>query len=152
MQSTFLSSSSLFFNPFRCSRTRLQNHNRKKAISTKIIATRRSEAHDQNCSGRLVDENMIVLRKRIHELKMIESNYEPPTDWMEWEKRYYTSYDSIICDVLGVLQSQLMNSRPSLALGILALIMLSVPTSTALMFFHLIETVKGIVVSGIHMI
>ncbi|XWS34521.1 hypothetical protein CRYUN_Cryun21dG0045400 [Craigia yunnanensis] len=113
---------------------------------------RRSEAHDQNCSGRLVDENMIVLRKRIHELKMIERNYEPPADWMEWEKRYYTSYDSIICDVLGVLQSQLMNTRPSFALGMLVLIMLSVPTSAAVMIFHVMEITKGIVESGIYMI
>ncbi|OMO88103.1 hypothetical protein COLO4_20457 [Corchorus olitorius] len=94
---------------------------------------------------------MIVLRKRIHETKMIERNYEPPADWMEWEKRYYTSYDSMICDVLGVLQSQLMNTRPSLALGMLALVTLSVPTSAAFMFFHFMEMAKGLVASGIHM-
>ncbi|XWS69302.1 hypothetical protein CRYUN_Cryun04dG0167500 [Craigia yunnanensis] len=147
-----MGSTSLFFNPFLCSRTCLQNHHPKKVISTKIFAMRRSDAHDQNCSGRLVDENMIVLRKRIHEQKMIEHNYEPPEDWMEWEKRYYTSYDSIICDVLCVLQSQLMNTRPSLALGMLVLIMLCVPTSAAVMFFHLMEITKGVVVAGIHMI
>ena len=85
---------------------------------------------------------MIVLQKRIHDVKMIERNYEPPADWMEWEKRYYTSYDSIICDVLGVLQSQLMNTRPSLALGMLALIMLSLPTSAAVMFLHLMKITR----------
>ncbi|XP_022725978.1 uncharacterized protein LOC111282234 [Durio zibethinus] len=146
-----MESTSLSFNPSLCSRTCFQNHHRNKAISRKILAMRRSEAHDQNCSRRLVDENMIVLRKRIHELKMIQRNYEPPADWMEWEKRYYTSYDSIICDVLGVLQSQLMNTRPSLALGMLALIMLSVPTAAALTFFHLMEITKG-VVAAIHLI
>ncbi|XVF02811.1 hypothetical protein REPUB_Repub04eG0206400 [Reevesia pubescens] len=145
-----MASSSLFFNPFPTSRTCLQNHHPKKAISTKIFSIRR-EAHDQNASGRLVDENMIVLRKKIHELKMIERNYEPRADWMEWEKRYYTSYDSIICDVLGVLQSQLMNTRPSLALGMLVLIMLSVPTSAALLFSYLMEITKGVVLSGIQM-
>ncbi|XVF43658.1 hypothetical protein PTKIN_Ptkin02bG0058500 [Pterospermum kingtungense] len=149
MESTSLSS-----NPFLSSRTCLQNHHLKRPmISTKVFAMRRSrsEAHDQNCSGRLVDVNMIVLRKRIHEQKMIERNYEPPEDWMEWEKRYYTSYDSIICDVLGVLQTLLMNTRPSLALGMLALIMLSVPTSAAVMFFHLMDMTKGVVEAGIHM-
>ncbi|XVE74730.1 hypothetical protein DITRI_Ditri12bG0041200 [Diplodiscus trichospermus] len=146
------STSDLFFNPFLCSRTCFRNHHPRKAISTKIFAMRRSEAHDHNCSGRIVDENMIVLRKRIHELKMIERNYEPPADWMEWEKRYYTSYDSIICDVLGVLQSQLMNTRPSLALGMLALVMLSVPTSAAVMFFHLMEITKGVTDAASHMI
>ncbi|XVE85378.1 hypothetical protein DITRI_Ditri17bG0086000 [Diplodiscus trichospermus] len=148
------SSSSSLFNPLRSSRTSLRNHHRRKAISTTIFARRRSEAHHdhQNCSGRLVDENMIVLRKRIQEKKMMERNYEPPADWMEWEKRYYTSYDSIICDVMGVLQSHLMNTRPSLALGLLALIMVSVPTSAAVMIFHLMEIAKGVAVSGIHMI
>ncbi|GKV14461.1 hypothetical protein SLEP1_g25341 [Rubroshorea leprosula] len=28
---------------------------------------------------------MIVLRKRIHEMKMIERNYELPEDWMDWD-------------------------------------------------------------------
>ncbi|XP_021293257.1 uncharacterized protein LOC110423366 [Herrania umbratica] len=150
MESTSLCSSSLSFNPFSSSRTCLRNHRQRKAISMKTFAMRR-EAHDQNCSGRLVDENMIVLRKRLHELKMIERNYEPPANWMEWEKRCYTSYDSIICDVMGVLQSQLMNTRPSLALGMLALIVLSVPTSAAVMFFHVMEITKGVLVAGIHM-
>lgn len=149
MESTSLISS----NPFLSSGTscRVQNHHRLKnrISSTKILSMRRrsrsSEAYDhQNCSGRLVDANMIVLRKRIHERKMIERNYEPPEDWMEWEKRYYTSYDSIICDVLGVLQTLLMNTRPSLALGLLVLISLSVPTSAAVIFFHLMDMTKGV--------
>lgn len=90
----------------------------------------------------MVDENMIVLRKRIHEMKMIERNYEAPSDWMEWEKQYYASYDSMICDALGVLQNQLMNTRPSLALGIVVLIALSVPTSSAFVLFHLVDLCK----------
>ncbi|QCE08534.1 hypothetical protein DEO72_LG9g3563 [Vigna unguiculata] len=99
---------------------------------------------DQNFSGRLVDEGMITLRKRIHEMNMIERNYEPPSDWMDWEKRYYTKYDSIICDALGVLQTQLMNTRPSFALGAMALVAISVPTSSALVFFHLVQLAKTV--------
>ncbi|TXG57242.1 hypothetical protein EZV62_018555 [Acer yangbiense] len=100
---------------------------RKRVSKAKVFATR-----DRDYQGRVVDESMIVLRKRLHEMKMVERNYEPPTEWMEWEKRYYTSYDSIICEVMGVSQSCLMNTRPSLALGMLALVLLSVPTSTAM--------------------
>ncbi|MFQ6648926.1 hypothetical protein Gotur_021420 [Gossypium turneri] len=135
-------------------------HRSRKPISTatpKIFAARRSDNDDLSCSGvggggrrRLVDENMIVLRKRIHEIKMIERNYEPPADWMEWEKRYYTSYDSIICDVLGVLQSQLMNTRPSLALGMVAVMMLSLPASAAFVVVHAVEMIKRIMETGMH--
>ncbi|KAK8498686.1 hypothetical protein V6N12_000988 [Hibiscus sabdariffa] len=47
----------------------------------------RSHNDDPNCNcggrpRRPVDEDMIVLRKRIHEMKMVERNYEPPADWM----------------------------------------------------------------------
>ncbi|KAK8498689.1 hypothetical protein V6N12_000991 [Hibiscus sabdariffa] len=66
-----------------------------------MSASGRSHNDDSNCNcggrrRRPVDEDMIVLRKRIHEMKMVDRNYEPPTNWMEWEKRYYTSYDSIL--------------------------------------------------------
>ncbi|KAI9170280.1 hypothetical protein LWI28_025485 [Acer negundo] len=119
---------------------------RKRVSKAKVFAT-----HDRDYQGRVVDENMIVLRKRMHEMKMVERNYEPPAEWMEWEKRYYTSYDSIICEVMGVLQSCLMNTRPSMALGMLALVLLSVPTSTAMFSFQILEITKGIL-AGIHIL
>lgn len=117
---------------------------------SRIVASSRKEAHDhyQNYSSRLVDENMIVLRKKIHEMKMVERNYEPPAEWMDWEKRYYTSYDSFICQVMGLLQSQLMNTRPSLALAFMALIVFSVPASTFMVLSHLMEITKGALTSG----
>ncbi|KAJ9163233.1 hypothetical protein P3X46_022960 [Hevea brasiliensis] len=119
-----------------------------KRSSTRVFAARR-EAHDQNYSGRLVDSNMIVLRKRIHEMKMLERNYEPPSHWMEWEKHCFTSYDSFICEVVGVLQSQLMNTRPSFALGLFALIAFSVPISSTLVFSSFFEISK-IAFGGFH--
>ncbi|KAI3976622.1 hypothetical protein MKX01_008480 [Papaver californicum] len=111
-----------------------------------------SSSQDNNryyYGGRLVDENMIVLRKRIHETKMIERNYEPPSDWMDWEKKYYTSYDTNICSVVGVLQAKLMNMRPSVALGTIAVITLSVPVSTAMIGFHLFQ-IANTVLSSFH--
>ncbi|KAL3501850.1 hypothetical protein ACH5RR_036299 [Cinchona calisaya] len=130
-----------------------RKHARSSNSATTLFAMGRSEAdyHDhQNFNGRLVDENMIVLRKRIHETKMIEKNYEPPSEWMDWEKRYYTSYDSMICEAMGFLQSHLMKTRPSLAIGMIALVTLSVPTSSFLVMSQLMELTKG-VLGGIHM-
>ncbi|KAE8687371.1 xylosyltransferase 1-like [Hibiscus syriacus] len=151
-----MGSKSICIKPFL---SRLPNHRPRKStskVTPTISAARRSDSDDPNsyCGGRRrrpVDENMIVLRKRIHEMKMIERNYEPPADWMEWEKRYYTIYDSIICDVLGVLQSMLMNTRPSFALGMVALMVLSLPTSAAFVVLHAVYVTKRIVETGIHL-
>ncbi|TKY50939.1 hypothetical protein E2542_SST22446 [Spatholobus suberectus] len=146
MQSTLVNSSPIF-HPF--SSLKPCSNGRKASSFAPIMASMRGSA-DQNFSGRLVDESMIILRKRIREMNMIERNYEPPSDWMDWEKRYYTSYDSIICEAVGVLQTQLMNTRPSLALGAMTLVAISVPTSTAVVFFHLVELAKA-VLAGVHL-
>ncbi|TMW87712.1 hypothetical protein EJD97_019588 [Solanum chilense] len=124
----------------------------KASRRTPTLAIRR-EAHDQNYNsndfGR-VDENLIVLRKRIHEMKMVETNHEPPTEWMDWEKSLYMDYDSNICELMGLLQAQLMDTRPSLVLGMVGLIALSVPTSTIVVLFHLLELAKGVLANGLH--
>ncbi|KAJ6318365.1 hypothetical protein OIU76_013828 [Salix suchowensis] len=140
MAATSPCSSSLSHHPLLSpSKTKLDS---RKRVCSRISASGR-ESRDQNYfSGRIVDENMIVLRKRIHEMKMAERNYEPPSNWMGWEKRYFTSYDSLICEMMGFLQSQLMETRPSLALGFIALISLSVSMSTAMMFFQFTEMFK----------
>ncbi|KAF8390031.1 hypothetical protein HHK36_024552 [Tetracentron sinense] len=108
-------------------------------MSSRVFAARK-DSYDRNYDGKLVDENMIVLRKRIHEMKMIE----PPSDWMEWEKQYYANYDSDICEAMGLLQSLLMKTRPSLALGMVALITLSVPASIVMVLFNFMEIAKDL--------
>ncbi|KAF6138895.1 hypothetical protein GIB67_025624 [Kingdonia uniflora] len=55
---------------------------------------------------------------------------KPPSNWMQWEKEYHKCYDSDICEAMGFLQAQLKNTRPSLTLGVLGLVALSMPTST----------------------
>ncbi|KAI4313824.1 hypothetical protein L6164_026774 [Bauhinia variegata] len=150
MQSTrLISSPFLPFHQFSSSKT--GSRCRKTTLPSRIMATRQ-EAADRDFGGRLVDESMIVLRKRIHEMKMMERNYEPPSDWMAWEKRYYTSYDSMICDAMGILQTQLMNTRPSLALGIIALVAMSVPTSAAVVLSHLLDMSKVVFLGINHLI
>ncbi|TQD72587.1 hypothetical protein C1H46_041902 [Malus baccata] len=107
-----------------------------------------SRGHD-NYDGRLVDEDMIMLRMRIHDAEMLEEdNHQPPSNWMRWEKQYYAHYNSDICEGVGLLQSQLMNTRPSVALGMLALVTISVPISTAALMFPLLDIFKGILASG----
>lgn len=91
-----------------------------------------------------MDESMLVLRKRIHEMKMVERNYEPPEEWMEWEKQCYPSYDEFICKFVGFLQLHLMNTRPSLALGMLLLVTMSVPASMVMIAQQLMEATCGV--------
>ncbi|KAK6790706.1 hypothetical protein RDI58_009787 [Solanum bulbocastanum] len=66
-----------------------------RRLSTNIIRTmttlamiRRDEAHDPNYyNDRNVDENMIALRKRIQDMKMIERKYEPQGESSRREKK-----------------------------------------------------------------
>ncbi|XP_042479392.1 uncharacterized protein LOC122060234 [Macadamia integrifolia] len=127
-----------------CRKTRLRRY------PMTLAAARGDNCGGGSGRGRLVDENMIVLRKRIQEMKMVESNQEAPEEWMEWEKRYYTDYDSDVCEAVGLLQTQLMKTRPSVALGMVALVTLSVPTSTFMVALQLMEMARKIL-SEIHL-
>ncbi|KAK4608648.1 hypothetical protein RGQ29_002166 [Quercus rubra] len=112
-----------------------------------VHASNKRDAYGRDYDGKVVDENMIILRMRIHEMKMEETHQEPPSHWMEWEKQYFANYYSDVCEAMGFLQSQLMNARPSLALGVVALVMLSVPSSMVFIMFHLVEIAK-VVLAG----
>ncbi|XP_050221796.1 uncharacterized protein LOC126671990 [Mercurialis annua] len=106
-----------------------RNHNK---FYTKISALKKDEF-----DGKLIDENMFLLRKRIQEMKIMERNSEAPSDWMEWEKKYYAHYNSDVCEAVGILQSVLMNTRPSFALAMVFLFMLSMPTSLMIIMCNL---------------
>lgn len=112
----------------------------------KVSASYDRDNHD----GKLVDEDMIVLRMRIHDIEMTETSdrNEMPSHWMEWEKRYHAHYNSDVYEAVGLLQSQLMKTRPCLALGILALFTLSVPVTTAALMSPLFDIVKGILLAN----
>ncbi|GMH26242.1 hypothetical protein Nepgr_028085 [Nepenthes gracilis] len=144
MESTRCLSSTNLSHSLALSSTKRSNPSRATShvARTRVLALRR-EPHDRDffCNGRFVDENMIVLRKRIHEMKMIERNYETPSDWTEGEKELFSGYGAFICEVFGALQSQLMSTRPSLAIGMVALVTLSVPTAAAFIFLHLMAAI-----------
>ncbi|KAH7841164.1 hypothetical protein Vadar_026498 [Vaccinium darrowii] len=110
--------------------------------STKLIVS--CASRNENYGGRMVDENLIVLRKRIHEMKMAEANYEPPAHWMEWEKNCYAGKDEFVCELVGLVQTQMMNARPGLVLGLILMVALSVPTSAAVLCFQMLALIKGV--------
>ncbi|KAL8105860.1 hypothetical protein AgCh_029603 [Apium graveolens] len=98
--------------------------------SSVVMAIKKDQENQNNYKGRMVDENMIVLRMRIHDIEMSEKRDEVPVNWMEWERQYYQEgYKSDVSEAIGFLQNLLMETRPSLALGILALVMLCISHS-----------------------
>ncbi|KAG5623684.1 hypothetical protein H5410_008902 [Solanum commersonii] len=96
-------------------------------------------------SKNIVDENMIVLRMRIKDMKLLETEKSgPPSNWMGWEKKYFSHYNEDVCEAIGLLQMYLMETRPALALGMLALICLSLSLSTYFLLQQVIEIAKFI--------
>ncbi|GMY24269.1 hypothetical protein FCV25MIE_19518 [Fagus crenata] len=109
-----------------------------------IVAATSGETNRRDYWGRLVDEDMIMLRLRIREMKIMETNYKPPSNWMEWEKQYFLRYNDDVCEALGLLQDYLMNMRPSLAFGVIALVTFSVLICTGVALSHAIDIAKRI--------
>ncbi|XP_040999504.1 uncharacterized protein LOC121245532 [Juglans microcarpa x Juglans regia] len=139
MKATKLSFPTLHCRPF--SSTSPRHRGRVNLIST-VAASGGTRGRDH--WGRLVDENMIVLRLRIREMKISETNYDPPLNWMEWEKQYSLRYNEDISEALGLLQNYLMNTRPGLAFGMVAVVFLSVLISSGVALIHAIEIAKRI--------
>ncbi|KAE8710270.1 ABC-2 type transporter family protein isoform 1 [Hibiscus syriacus] len=110
---------------------------KSKTVIIRSMASKRSDPYNHDFDGKLVDESMIVLRKRIREIKTAEESYEPPRNWTEWEKQYKREkYDVDVCEAMGSLQTKLMETRPGVALGMGVLLLFSLPTSMAAVLFH----------------
>ncbi|TKY64836.1 hypothetical protein E2542_SST07687 [Spatholobus suberectus] len=116
---------------------------RRRAHNSTVVRASR-EMNGRDHKGKLVDESMIVLRLRIKEMKMSEMNREPPANWMDWEKQCYDHYDEDVCNAIGLLQSYFMGTRPSVALGMLTLLALSVPISSATILFSALQIGKSV--------
>ncbi|KAM0944306.1 hypothetical protein DsansV1_C11g0107441 [Dioscorea sansibarensis] len=115
---------------------------RKQRTSFVTSSWKRDGNGSHDYGGRLVDESMIELRRRIHEMKVAEKNYEAPTEWMDWERRYFVSYGSDVTQIMALVQTLLLNTRPSLGIGIIVLVALSVPVSMGFVLLHFVEVVK----------
>lgn len=105
------------------------------------------------------DENMIVLRMRIKKMKVIEGKKMKviegddddvaAAEWKEWERRVFTHYHEGVCESVEMLQSYLMNTRPSVALGVLALIAISLPFSSSVVLANALNLAKALL-AGSH--
>lgn len=118
-----------------------------KTARFKPVSAKKGESNSKggpdfgNGSG-LADENMNVLRKRIHELEAVENNCEPPSHWTEWEKLYHPNYGHDVCKFVGLLQILLMRARPGMAIGLAGLTATSLLALPVLVWIHLVETIK----------
>ncbi|CAO2185405.1 unnamed protein product [Urochloa humidicola] len=99
--------------------------------------------------GRLVDEGMLVLRRRIHEMRAAERGWEPPEEWAAWEKEWYGTYDADVCSLLAAVQEFLVSSRPGVGVGIMAVLALAVPASAFVFVSHLLDASRAIA-SNLH--
>ncbi|KAF3784364.1 hypothetical protein EJ110_NYTH06663 [Nymphaea thermarum] len=96
----------------------------------------------QKIAGRTVYSNMITLQKRIRVMRLVDSNYGVADEWMDWEKRYTVWYYSDMFDGVGKFQRFFMSTKPSVAVGILMLVGLSLPTAAVVVLFDLIEACR----------
>ncbi|KAI3462583.1 hypothetical protein Pfo_019246 [Paulownia fortunei] len=105
--------------------------------------------------GESVNENPIVLRLRIKKLKVLEANKNqdqarlPSSDWNEWERKLFTHYHEDVFEAMELLQSYFMKTRPSVALGVLALVAMSVPLSQSDFLGNALKVAKGLL-AGCH--
>ncbi|XP_019417677.1 PREDICTED: uncharacterized protein LOC109328594 [Lupinus angustifolius] len=110
-----------------------------------VVKMSSREIGDGEHLERRVDESMIVLRLRIKEMKMkmMEMNdNEAPCEWMEWEKKCYDHYDEDVCEAIGFLQCFFMSLRPSVALGLLTLVVMSVMICLGVGFFYALDIAR----------
>ncbi|KAM3345932.1 hypothetical protein ACQJBY_020452 [Aegilops geniculata] len=111
---------------------------RPRAVATVSCGAFRRDHY----GGALVDEGMTVLRRRIREARMAETNYEAPPGWAAWEKRYYRAYVSDVSTLAGALQLLAMDTRPGVAAAVAALVLAGLPVS-AVFALHLLGQAAG---------
>ncbi|KAI5004291.1 hypothetical protein ZWY2020_031534 [Hordeum vulgare] len=85
---------------------------------------------------------MAVLRRRIREARMAETNYEAPPGWKAWERSYYPTYVSDVSTLAGALQLLAMDTRSGVTVAIAALVLAGVPVS-AVIALHLLGQAAG---------
>jgi hypothetical protein len=120
----------------------------------------REEPAGSPWDGRLVDEGMDTLRRRIRQVsaesdpdEYVDENEEGggvdgyglvlPREWTELERRHHGSYVAGVRGAAGVLQALLVRARPGLGAGILVLVLLGVPATVLLVSADLIIRALG---------
>ncbi|KAG8373765.1 hypothetical protein BUALT_Bualt11G0059200 [Buddleja alternifolia] len=138
MEATLLSSSPKL--PYKRSPTNL-SHRRKNGfmiIKKKLLVNAKQLGHDQNM-GESAEENSIVLRLRVKKLKVKENISN-----QEGERKLFTEQEDFCEKAMELFQSYLMNNRPNLALGMLALAAMSVQLSSPGVVANALKVAKGL--------
>ncbi|KAK1419853.1 hypothetical protein QVD17_29237 [Tagetes erecta] len=138
MQSS--SSSSSFFHPLKPARVPFSGtHRHRLSFPNHRYQLATMAFKKDGFSGKMVDEDMITLRERIRKMKFESDDHRLTDDWMHWEKMYYCSggYHSDVYEVVAFLQNFLVESRPSVAVGLVAGLVIGGST-TAVMVLHLL--------------
>lgn len=117
------------------------------------------EPADSSLDGRMVDEGMATLWRRIREVEAASADEEddeepeeeggvdvfaPPAEWTELERRHYVLYVAALREALGALFALLARERPALGAAVVALVLLSVPASVLHVSAELIRAVYSI--------
>ncbi|KAK3160195.1 hypothetical protein QOZ80_1BG0056470 [Eleusine coracana subsp. coracana] len=125
---------------------------REAAAVVACAASRRDDDSEFSCGdgGRLVDEGMVALRRRIDEIRAAErGGWEAPAECAAWEEEqwYVASANADVCYVylIGALQALLLSERPGVGGGLVAALALAVPASAFVLVSHLLlEASRGI--------
>lgn len=81
-------------------------------------------------------------------MEVAERNYEPPSNWTQWEKEYYMRYGADVCGFAGLVQAFLLSTRPGFGIGLMVLMAMSVPASAVLVWVQLVHAVRMGVFGG----
>lgn len=112
----------------------------RKRVDCKILSMKMDGGYND-----YVDRSLIVLRKRIHEVKMKEEEHAPPSSWWRWEKEWHKLYGGDVIEIVGLLQIWVMNERPSLVLATGALFLICVLVAVYVVMCNLVSIV-GLVI------
>ncbi|KAL7132356.1 hypothetical protein ABFS83_12G068500 [Erythranthe nasuta] len=150
MQTTSLQSLHLsprpFSGNFTCPKEPLISGGRRKRASSISVLAMKNNA---NSDDKLVDQNMVVLKMRIQEMRIKEEslgargpNDEHRRNWLDkWEDEYwpYEDYNSDVFEAIGFLQNLVMSTRPSFVFAVVALLIFSASTYVALVLTYLLS-------------
>ncbi|GJN05980.1 hypothetical protein PR202_ga23661 [Eleusine coracana subsp. coracana] len=116
---------------------------KRAAAIVACAASRRDDGSEFSCGdgdgGRLVDEGMVALRRRIDEIRAAEC-----AAWEE-EEWYVASANADVCYLIGALQALLLSERPGVGVELVAALALAVPASAFVLVSHLLlDASRGI--------
>ncbi|XP_008811980.1 uncharacterized protein LOC103722989 [Phoenix dactylifera] len=125
---------------------RARSHGHNKLLRKVRAAWNHEDADDlHEHQGGVVDENMKTLRQRARAIKAMDRGDGLLEEWIEWEEQYFhTFFQSDSWEILGWLQLDPADTRPSLAIGVTVMVRLSIPISVLVGMLYFMDAAKGI--------